>query len=195
MTIFNLVARLEAVGRRLPATVLRVGTEAALDAEAAAKLNATGFPRVRSGRLRSSISGTARADGESVVVSVQAGGAGQRGPVPYGRVQEEGPTIRPVNGRFLAIPVGPAKTAAGVARYASPRDVPNLRFQPIRGGAMGRLVRDVGGRNARAETWFLLVRQVKIRPKYYLRRAVDAVTPTVLGRLTDALITQIIGGA
>jgi len=49
----------------------------------------------------------------------------------YARIQETGePTIKPVNAKFLAIPIpgSAAMTAAGVARYASPSDFPGPTF-------------------------------------------------------------------
>jgi hypothetical protein len=40
----------------------------------------------------------------------------------YARIQESGGVIRPVRAKFLAIPLEANKTAAGVARYPSPRE-------------------------------------------------------------------------
>lgn len=194
MTASELGARLADVQRRLPALLLQGATEAALEGERLAKLNTTTLLRVRTGRLRNTVSGTAEVNGDEAVITLSAGGRGQRGPVPYGRIQEEGGTIKPVNGRFLAIPVGHALTAAGVARYPSPRDVPGLRFVPIRGGAMGRLVRDVGGRRARTDLYFLLVRSVTIRPKRYLATARDQLLPHMPGYILDPIVGAITAG-
>lgn len=43
-------------------------------------------------------------------------------PVPYAAIHEYGGTIRPTRAKNLAIPIGRAKTAAGVARFR-PRDI------------------------------------------------------------------------
>lgn len=138
--------------------------------------------RVRSGRLRGSVS-TRLAAGFGAQVLTLSAGSSTRADLRYAGIQEEGGTIKPRRGKFLAIPLGPAKTGAGVPRFASPRDVPGLRYQPIRGGLQALLVKDGGGRAARAVPWFLLVRSVRITGKHYMRDAGAAVTsafPVVL---------------
>lgn len=166
-------------------------TRVALMIERAAKENATTSPRVRSGRLRNSIAGSYDLGLEDVVISVTAGRARSGQDVVYARIIEEGGTVVPKNGKFLAIPVGPALTSAGVARFPSPRDVPDLRFQPIRGGAMGLLVKDYpgarGGRGARSEVWYVLVRSVYIRPRAYLFRARESMESRALQELSIGL--------
>ena len=201
MTASELAQRLERVADRLPQIMLAGGAEAALEGERMAKMNATTLLRVRTGRLRGSVSTNAKITGPDVMITFKAGGMGGRGPVPYGRVQEEGSgylpggAITPKRGKFLAIPMGPALTPAGVPRFRSPRDVPGLRFQLVRGGAMGRLVRDVGGRNSRAETWFLLVRRVVLRPRRYLLRARNELEPMVPTIIAEHLRDAILGAA
>lgn len=141
-----------------------------LQAEASAKENATTSPRVRSGILRRSIAGTVTEDGGAIVATLTAGGDGtvaQR----YAAAQEYGATIRP-QGRFLAIPLGPMKTGAGVSRVASPRDVPGLIFRPTAKG--GVLLRPRGrGKTARLEPVFALVRQVSVPATRFIGRALD----------------------
>ena len=65
---------------------------------------------------------------------------GPNGTFPnYARILEEGGTITPKNGRLLAWPVkgGPAVTAAGIPRYAGPRQYPGkLFFYRSKGGGM-----------------------------------------------------------
>lgn len=200
MTLDALIARLSGASTHLRADMMGVMAERALAGERAAKINATGSPRVRSGRLRASIYGVARAaPGEGVELALGSGGT-DRGSVRYARIQEKGGEVRPVRGRFLAIPKGPALTGAGVARYASPRDVPNLRFVSIRGGSMGLLVKDHPGRGkagtgARSDIWFLLVRSVYIRPKAYLFRAVEEIEPTIGPAIGARLTRRLVGGA
>lgn len=76
----------------------------------------TGELTTRTGALKRSLgaklSGTGSAD---LKLRLTSGG------VPYARIQEQGGIIRPVKARFLAIPLEANKTAAGVARYPSPR--------------------------------------------------------------------------
>lgn len=146
-----------------------------LTAEALAKANATTSPKVRGGTLRRSIASRLEEDGAAVVATLTAGKDGSSAE-RYARLQEQGGRIVPKNGRFLAIPVDSLSTRAGVARVLSPREIPGLRFVPIRGGAAGLLVRDVAGKGkkgARAEILFRLVRSVNVPATHYLGRAVD----------------------
>ena len=146
--------------------------------------------RVRSGRLRGTASSSVTRAFGSVALTVTVGRANDAS-LSYARIQEDGGTITPKRGRFLAIPVGPALTAAGVARYSSPRDVPGLRFQPIHGGAMGRLVKDTGGKRGRSETWFLLVPSVKIKGTHYMRDAGALMTAAFPGVLSERLARRL----
>lgn len=52
---------------------------------------------------------------------------------PAARIQDEGGTVRPTRAKNLAIPLDAAKTAAGVPRWKSPREVAGLKFT-MRGG-------------------------------------------------------------
>jgi hypothetical protein len=76
--------------------------------------------------------------------------------VPYARIHEFGGTILPKRGKFLAIPLGPVLTAAGVAR-GGPRQYPGLRLN-------GRLLVDADGK-----AFFLLVRSVRIPARLGVR--------------------------
>lgn len=156
----------------------------ALMGEAQARENATSSPKVRSGHLRRSISSETTLEASRVVLTLRAGeGATER----YASAQEYGATVRPRRGKFLAIPVGRALTGAGVPRYPSPRAVPGLRFVPIRGGSMGLLVKDVGKRNARSDTYFILLRSVRVPATRYIGRALDSIRPVAADRLADSL--------
>ena len=117
--------------------------------------------------------------GGGVRVTVQAGDA----EVPYARIQEEGGTITPRNARFLAIPVGPALTAAGVSRFRSPRDVQGLHYQH------GTL-RDQQGR-----VWYLLRRSVTIRGTRFLSAAVDTALQALPERVSVRFQALVLGGA
>lgn len=185
------VARILSTAQRLPQIILRVSTEAALDGQRYAAENATRRLRVRTGMLRASIAGRAESQGQDVIVTLAGGGMGQRGPVPYAGVQEFGGTIRPRRGKYLAIPVGPALTRAGVARYVSPRDVPDLRF--VRVGQHALLAKPSGRGGKRLTPWFWLVRQVRIRPKHYLTDARDRVARELPDSLSAAILADIAG--
>lgn len=173
--ISELAGDLTGLADQLPLIIRRELTTTALRAEAGAKQLTTTRLRVRSGSLRNSIQSQVEADGDSVRATIQAGSE-----LAYARIQEEGGTITPVMGRFLAIPVGPALTGAGVAK-TSPRQVPGLHFEP-RGP---RLADDQG------RTWFLLKTSVTLKPKRFLADAVDAALeqlPEQLGQAVDALV-------
>lgn len=170
----------------------------ALEGEGIAKGNATTSPRVRAGTLRRSIQGSVELEAEGVKLTLSAGREGSPSE-RYADIQEQGGTIRPKKGRFLAIPVNGALTSSGVARYKSPRDVGGLRFQAIRGGAMGLLVRDhagrgKGGRGARSEVLFILVRSVRIPATRFLGRAMDETRPKAEEAVRGALRTALEGG-
>ena len=152
--------------------------------------------KVRVGYLLRSIQATLQPDG--LTVSLRAGGGDRE--VRYARYQEKGGTIRPVKGKFLAIPMagGPAATPSGVAKFASARDAGPLRFVPILGGAKGLLVRDIAGRGkagrgARSEIVYTLVRSVTGKPKWYLRDAMAEASGRLSGRL-DAALHRALGG-
>lgn len=175
------------------AALARLGTEGVRQAAVAtaeevglrvvreAKLNLSGrVLRVGSGRLRASAQSTVSVTGEKVETVARVGGGGV-GEVPYAAIHEHGGVIRPKRGRFLAIPMGPALKGGregGAGMW--PRDIPGLRFIPIKGGAQGMLVKRMGkGKNAGFVPWFHLVRQVRMPKRPYLAPAVETVLPTV----------------
>lgn len=165
----------------------------ALDAEGQAKRNATERPRVRSGALRRSITGRAEIGLDAATLTLTAGEDGTS-TGRYASLQEYGGVVRAIRSQYLAIPVGPAKTAAGVARYASPRDVPGLFFRPTAAG--GLLLR--GRKRGPPELLYVLRRQVTIPAARYIGRALDwarAEAPRrVDGVLADALPSSKAGG-
>lgn len=185
MTLQQLQDRMALASREIREQVAIEAKGTALTAEARAKMLATERLKVRTGRLRGSIAGLVEDEPAAFLVRL-------RSDVPYARVQEEGGTIRPRRGKFLAIPN--SLTGAGVSRYASPRDVPGLRFVPTRGGASGMLVRDVGrGKSARIEVMFWLVRQVTLKPKRYLADGLDQAAQGLTDRLARRVVAALAG--
>ena len=185
-TLAEFASRLERVARAIPKEIRAVVETWAMEAEDIGKANATTLLSRRSGRLAASIRGRVEADGLGAVV--QAGGRTAEGEVRYAAIHNRlrDTTILPKTGKFLAIPVGPAKTAAGVARYPSARMVPDLRYvQSLRGQPM--LVKEKGrgqGKNAaKVEVWFLLRRSVTLRGVGYLTGAVAVATSNLRRRL------------
>ncbi len=153
----------------------RIAIRKAARLEKYGKKNATQNLNVRSGRLRASITGSALMDrNNSIVLSLRAGGR-EHG-VKYAGIHEHGGRdgtgiIKPKKGKFLTIPVHDSlTTGAGVARYASVRDVPvPLSFAQSRKGQPLLVNSETG------EVFYLLLRQVKIKKRPYLKPAVNRV--------------------
>lgn len=140
-------------------------------AEAEAKGNATSRPKVRSGALRRSIHGRADVDLLGASLTLTAGEDGTS-TGRYASLQEYGGVVRAIRSRYLAIPVGPARTAAGASRYTSPRDVAGLSWHPGReGGMLGKVTGK--GKSARFEPWFLLRREVRVPETRFIGRALE----------------------
>ena len=76
----------------------------------------------RTGQLARSLDAVVVAHDKAVVMVGFIGGG-----VPYAKIHEYGGTITPKNGKYLAIPLGPAKTKGGDVKGqgASPRNWPN----------------------------------------------------------------------
>lgn len=202
MTLEQWSARLAIASRDdLPRAMKAVTTAAALRGEREAKLRVgSGGRHTRTGRLRASITGSVVVKAGEWAISLRAGGnESGKGSVKYARLQEKGGTVRPTKSKFLAIPVGPALTAAGVSRYASPRDVPGLVVAQTRGGQLVLLMGARGkvggkGRTVKAgEVYFLLRRQVHVPGRPYLEPAADIVKLLLPGQVAGAL-TEVLRG-
>lgn len=176
--------------------VLRIGlkkeiTRAALLGERAAKLLLTGQSlNVRSGRLRSSVRSEVIDDGSGDwSLALRAGGGPKD--VKYANIHEKGGIIRPVNARYLAIPLAIARTASGVSRYPSPRNVPvELAFAQSRKGQP--LLVERKGKNA-GRPWYVLRTSVRMPARPYLAPALAQVAPVLQERLEALLLSAIEG--
>jgi hypothetical protein len=124
----------------------------------------------RTGALAGSVGGSALAGPEGIGVEIRAGGFSSKGqPVPYARVHELGAIIRAKKGRYLAIPIGPARTKGGASKYPSPRMVGGLAFGLSKKTGKAYLFK-VGDEGP---PWFRLKEQVKIPKRPYLRPAIE----------------------
>lgn len=134
--------------------------------------------RVRSGALRGSMGGTAKLTTSGVDVILKSGGSGGFGAVPYAKTHEEGKTITPTKGKYLAIPIHPElKTKASVGRVPGPRFVPGLFFiMSKKGNAL--LVKSVGKKvhGSGVEPWYLLLKSVTIPPRPFLQPALEKIS-------------------
>lgn len=196
--------RCASAGPRLAAVLQRRATVLALKMQSRAVENATTRPRSRSGSLRRSIAGRVVQTGRTVSAvdksgqvqlfgrTVQgsplsailsAGGRTGGRNLIYARIQDQGGTIRPVRRKWLAIPTPEVKTAAGVARYASPRDYPEpLRFQYLFFG-LAALVERVGDEDV--VRWWLR-KKTEVPATGFARRAWWDTRAEIPGTLGDA---------
>ena len=196
--------RCASAGPRLAAVLQRRATVLALKMQSRAVENATTRPRSRSGSLRRSIAGRVVQTGRTVSAvdksgqvqlfgrTVQgsplsailsAGGRTGGRNLIYARIQDQGGTIRPVRRKWLAIPTPEVKTAAGVARYASPRDYPEpLRFQYLFFG-LAALVERVG--DGDVVRWWLR-KKTEVPATGFARRAWWDTRAEIPGTLGDA---------
>ena len=192
LTLAEFTARTEKLGAGgLLRTLRPSAVKAGLHGEGRVKLYATTRMRRRTGNLAGSVASDVQVKTGELEIGLQAGG--RRGsasqPVRYARIQEKGDTVRPKRGRFLAIPIGPALTAAGVPRFHSPRDVPDLVFvQSLRGQPL--LVKQGTG-----EPWFLLRRKVTIKPKHYLRDGARDAAKVLPSLLSAAVVREVTHGS
>ena len=164
---------------------------AGLQGEATARLAATTRLRVRTGRLRSSITHSVTTT-DGLALRLQAGGG--RKPVGYAAMQEFGGTQRPRRGQYLTVPLPDALTAAGAlrARFAVPgglRQVPGLFL--IRSGAGNLLIVERKGKSG-IRALFVLRRSVKIRGVHYLQAGADAAIAALPDLVRDNVVSQVL---
>jgi len=182
-TLNEWVAMLGRIGTAgLRQAIKRTAIASALDAEGKAKERLSGeVLSARTGHLRRSIAGSVRESGDLTDIVLGAGGRVGNENVKYARIHEFGGTIRPTVKRWLAIPNTDnplLHTMAGVARYASPLDVPDLVFRLTRRPDLALLV------NRRTnEVWYWLKKQVTIPQRPYLRPSMDEVSAKLSARL------------
>ncbi len=119
--------------------------------------------------------------------SAPAGAIGVRSNSPaaaYARILETGGTIKPKNGKALAIPVSDE-----AKRYTSPRDMQGLDLIP-RKGKPPLLVRKLAARGARRAQWvihWVLVKSVTIRAYHWLTKGVKAEAPEMRNAFASRL--------
>lgn len=152
--------------------------------------------RRRTGSLARSIMG--RGEMVNGVPGIRFGSL--RGPaLKYVALQEYGGTIVPKSAKNLAVPVNDALTPAGVPRKPGPRDWGRLRFIPFRrgGNVVGALYTEREYAKIRAairsksfnslrsyRALYLLLKRVRIEPKAFLRKGLEAYLPELRQNLT-----------
>lgn len=97
--------------------------------------------------------------------------------VTIARANEFGVTIKPKSKKFLALPTEKS-------RNKRPRDFGDtLKFIPIQGGEKGLLVKESGGKNARTDIYFILVKSVTIPERSFLRNGFDKNLAKVMDKM------------
>ena len=177
--------------RRLLVSLVKVSQEA----EAASKRNATGRPKVRTGRLRASIRSGIYDKPGAPEVFLRAGGRDSDGQVAYAGLQEFGGTVKPKAADYLRIPLGPSLTPAGVERFGgSLRDYAGEGFYVFGGDRspfpstgsplfIGKRGDEVAPGIPRA--WYLLVKEVTVPRTLFLGRGLGEAVGKLEPALTD----------
>ena len=165
--------------REFPELLRKVLVAGSLRAAAEAKRRATGQggPRVRSGRLRSSIRSGVRGRGLESEMFVSAN-------TEYAATQEYGATIVPRSASWLTIPLPSALTGAGVARASAANFQDLFWFQSASGQPF--LARTRG--DGEIELMFILRKQVVVPPRPYLRPAIKQAARELPEALHKALL-------
>jgi len=188
MTPAQLVAKLRATTpEKVAAHVKKALVASALEMEGQAKRNCRRVLQMRTGRLVGSItSGVAPAPGGKAAwdINLRAGGRAKGADVPYAAIHEYGGTIRPKNGAYLRIPLGAALTTAGVDRFATP-------LRSTGAGLFGVVKTERGSlllqHRPSGVPWYVLVPQVRMPARPFMRPAFDEVVPKIAGRVETAL--------
>lgn len=117
----------------------------------------------------------------------------------YWKVQEFGAqganAIKAKPGKALAIPVGPALTPAGVAKYKSPRDVPDLTMLTFKDKNTGRsLKHPVLGKmeDNKFVVYFVLVKKVEVKPRLGMRDLWYEKLPQVLPMVQEEIHKKLV---
>lgn len=109
----------------------------------------------------------------------------------YWRTQEYGAmganAIKAKPGKALAIPVGPALTPAGVAKYKSPRDVPDLEMIPRanKSPVLGKI------QGNKFVVYFVLKKKVEIKPRLGMRDLWYNKLPEVLPMVREEIVNKL----
>lgn len=144
----------------------------------------------RTGMLAQSVVGRVAGSGDTIIVSV---GVWKAPAAKYARIHEKGGLIRPVKGKYLAIPLDAARTAGGRSRFPrGPRQAEEkypemfLLKRPGKDSLLCIPKRVGGRRKGRVKgiiPLFVLTRYVRLPPRYWLsggtRRHVHVCTVTV----------------
>ncbi len=137
----------------------------------------------RTGNLRRAVDGWMDSDIEGVV-GVAAHSAVDNYKWILGG---ETKTITPKSGKFLAIPIGEGLTPSGVARYSSPRDVPNGFFFKGKSGGLFFGYRRGKTKRAKARALFIMVKSTTVKGSDALAKGVLDTQDKIAEMITDEM--------
>ena len=138
-----------------------------------------------------------------------------RSALEYAAIHEFGGIVKAKTSKYLAIPLGPAKTPAGVAKFSSPRQAPvKLQFiqtkkgnkllveilkKPrmrheligihVQGEKHPRTMKVATGIKDKFIAWYLLREQVYVPARRYVSKAVEKTEPDAVP-IMDAVIVK-----
>lgn len=146
---------------------------------------------VRTGRLRSSISSVLLREGDNIH-GIVGSGVRQGDRVPYANIHETGGTITPRVSKYLAIPLPPALTPAGVLKK-KPREWQHTFVMRSNSGNL--IIYQKQGKLGKGAlvALFLLKKSVKIPARYYMTKTVDAMSDKALDIMSKSIERQIEG--
>lgn len=113
----------------------------------------------------------------------------------YWKIQEYGAeganAIKAKPGKALAIPVGPSLTPAGVSKYASPREIPDLFLLKYKRSNAGKqaVLAKVQGR--KLVVYFVLVKKVEVKPRLGMHDLWYEKLPQVLPMVREEIVNKI----
>ena len=190
-TLDDVAEQLEKLGKGgLMDAIELVAIDYGLQAETQTKKLMTTVLKVRTGRLRNSVRQRVKRTKTKVIVTLQAGGKR----VPYMMVHEFGSDgdITPKKGKYLRLPLPPAKTKAGVDRRSggSLRGDKDFRFVPAK---------YLKGNNPllihvpRGKPWYVLKKSVRIPPRPTISKAYQWLEANMIPALEDAIKFELEG--
>ena len=190
-TLDDVSKQLEKLGKGgLMDAIELVAIDYGLQAETQTKKLMTTVLKVRTGRLRNSVRQRVKRTKTKVIVTLQAGGKR----VPYMMVHEFGSDgdITPKKGKYLRLPLPPAKTKAGVDRRSggSLRGDKDFRFVPAKylKGNNPLLIHVPSGK-----PWYVLKKSVRIPPRPTISKAYQWLEANMIPALEDAIKFELEG--
>jgi hypothetical protein len=134
---------------------------------------------VRTGMLRRSFKHTVVGTNLNSIALVITSGA------KYANIQEHGGVVKAKPGKALAIPLAPAKTAAGVARWTGPRDPEAPPMFMLKTGGAPLLVGS-GKSEGMLIPYYILLKSVRIPPRLGARITMENRLPLIIKGLAAA---------